>query len=191
MSFAIDIAGQQFGRLTAVSKESIPTGRGTAARARVFWLCLCECGNTTIVDSNSLRTGNTRSCGCLVHEIRADQTGEVAKRDILRAYKNSAKRKTLVWALSDRQALYLMSQSCAYCGAPPKLRRISRSKKAKANHAPAVVNGIDRIENDKGYECGNVVACCWTCNRLKGSMPFTEWDAWLGQVARHYIGGIE
>lgn len=30
--------------------------------------CLCDCGNTTQVSSSSLRSGNTRSCGCLQRE---------------------------------------------------------------------------------------------------------------------------
>lgn len=29
------------------------------------WLCLCDCGKFTVVISNALRSGNTRSCGCL------------------------------------------------------------------------------------------------------------------------------
>ena len=32
-----------------------------------MWLCECDCGNITIVSGNSLRTGNTQSCGCLGH----------------------------------------------------------------------------------------------------------------------------
>lgn len=29
------------------------------------WLCRCECGKELIVDSKSLRNGNTKSCGCI------------------------------------------------------------------------------------------------------------------------------
>ena len=28
------------------------------------WVCICECGNKICVSSNSLRTGNSTSCGC-------------------------------------------------------------------------------------------------------------------------------
>lgn len=29
-----------------------------------MWNCLCDCGNTVVVDSNSLKSGNTTACGC-------------------------------------------------------------------------------------------------------------------------------
>ena len=35
----------------------------------VQYLCLCQCGNTIIVKGQALRTGNTKSCGCLKKEI--------------------------------------------------------------------------------------------------------------------------
>lgn len=31
----------------------------------IYWRCICECGKETVVDSQSLRNGNTLSCGCL------------------------------------------------------------------------------------------------------------------------------
>ena len=59
-----DITGQRFGRLMAVS----PTDARESGR--VVWLCLCDCGNNHYVQSNSLLTGKTKSCGCLNLETR-------------------------------------------------------------------------------------------------------------------------
>ena len=28
------------------------------------WLCVCDCGNLTVVDGNKLRRGKVKSCGC-------------------------------------------------------------------------------------------------------------------------------
>jgi AraC-like DNA-binding protein len=54
-----DIAGERFGRLVAVR----PAGR---YRLNEYcWLCQCDCGGTKIVRIASLRTGSTRSCGCI------------------------------------------------------------------------------------------------------------------------------
>lgn len=54
-----DITGQHFNKLTALG----PVGKSNAGQ--IMWLCLCECGNTTVVKSQDIRNGHTRSCGCL------------------------------------------------------------------------------------------------------------------------------
>ena len=58
----IDLTGEKFGRLTVISFA------GTDKNGKVLWHCQCECGNKTIVRSDSLRWGATRSCGCLNRE---------------------------------------------------------------------------------------------------------------------------
>ena len=60
---AIDRTGEKFGRLTAVEKV------GKASNGAVIWRCLCECGKITDVSASSLKTGGTRSCGCLKREV--------------------------------------------------------------------------------------------------------------------------
>jgi hypothetical protein len=54
--------GQKFGRLTVISQEPSQNNRKR-------YLCNCECGNNKIISGKSLRTGNTKSCGCLQKEI--------------------------------------------------------------------------------------------------------------------------
>ena len=55
-----DLTGQKFGKLMVMKqvKGKIDHGRRSAR-----WLCRCECGRETVVDANSLVTGNTASCG--------------------------------------------------------------------------------------------------------------------------------
>jgi len=62
----IDITGERFGRLVAVS-PTLERNRSNHARDRV-WECLCDCGNTHRVRLSKLRDGSVKSCGCLVHE---------------------------------------------------------------------------------------------------------------------------
>lgn len=54
-----DLAGQQFGLLTAVE----PTEE--RRNGNVVWKCDCACGNTAYVSSILLKNGHTKSCGCL------------------------------------------------------------------------------------------------------------------------------
>ena len=55
----INMIGQRFGRLLVLqeAKERIDN--------HVCWICQCDCGNQSIVMGKHLRSGATKSCGCL------------------------------------------------------------------------------------------------------------------------------
>lgn len=53
-----DLTGKQFGRWLV--KEYV---------GKEKWLCICECGNQKIVKGRNLRSGESKSCGCLHKEI--------------------------------------------------------------------------------------------------------------------------
>lgn len=59
---ASQLAGQRFGRLTVIERT---TPRGAH---NVRWACQCRCGKRLTVLGVSLRSGATRSCGCLRRE---------------------------------------------------------------------------------------------------------------------------
>lgn len=59
----IDLQNQRFGNLIVLTKTSERDARGS-----ILWECRCDCGNITTVSSNKLRTGHTKSCGCLRKE---------------------------------------------------------------------------------------------------------------------------
>lgn len=58
----VDMAGQRFGRLVAL--ERVMDKPSTNPR----WLCICDCGRSTVVGRNNLINGKTRSCSCLRNE---------------------------------------------------------------------------------------------------------------------------
>jgi hypothetical protein len=56
----LNICGRRFGRLT------IPLDAKPEVRKRcLYWPCICDCGTQTVVRGEFLRTGVTKSCGCL------------------------------------------------------------------------------------------------------------------------------
>ena len=59
MGRKVDLTGQRFGRLVAVS-ESTERDKNN----NVIWYCLCDCGNKINVGASRLNAGNTKSCGC-------------------------------------------------------------------------------------------------------------------------------
>lgn len=62
MAKAIDLTGNKYGKLTVIARAEDQVTR--EGKRFVQFLCKCECGNTTIVRSSSLRSGATSSCGC-------------------------------------------------------------------------------------------------------------------------------
>ena len=63
-----DLIGKQFNKLKVTKLSHLkkrPDGRSI-----YFWKCLCDCGNTTIVQSSHLKTGHTMSCGCVLENVR-------------------------------------------------------------------------------------------------------------------------
>jgi hypothetical protein len=60
---ALDMTGQRFGRLTVQARQ------GKSAHGEATWRVRCDCGQAFEVVGRSLRTGNTRSCGCLRAEL--------------------------------------------------------------------------------------------------------------------------
>lgn len=55
----IDLTNQRFGRLTVLHRTENPNNKKKMA----FWLCKCDCGNTTITNTNYLKSGKTTQCG--------------------------------------------------------------------------------------------------------------------------------
>lgn len=66
-SRVLDLRDRRFGRL--VAQKRLPE---YGPDHSCLWQCLCDCGNTCTVSSNKLRTGHTKSCGCLQRERLRD-----------------------------------------------------------------------------------------------------------------------
>lgn len=60
MKEAQNLTGQKFGQLSVLSFDH----KDEKSRKK-FWKCQCDCGNTVIVYQNHLKSGHTKSCGCL------------------------------------------------------------------------------------------------------------------------------
>lgn len=76
MPALIDLTGQVFCRLTVLSRALRNTMHN-----RTCWECQCICGTLVTVAGSRLRSGNTRSCGCIHKEqLRKRQTTHGATR---------------------------------------------------------------------------------------------------------------
>lgn len=67
MSKLRDLTGQKFGKLIVI-KLSYSKKLKDNRHYIHYYLCKCDCGNEIEVCLSNLRTGNTKSCGCLQKE---------------------------------------------------------------------------------------------------------------------------
>ena len=105
MSSLLDLTGQRFGRLLVLSRAPRTT---SAHQAR--WLCRCDCGATTTVISQGLRSGGTRSCGCLHREAAAARATKPLSERIFRSCLGCGKS----FRVSPSQTRQWCSPKCFY-----------------------------------------------------------------------------
>ena len=68
------LVGERYGRLTVLELDHVE-------KSRRYWKCKCECGNITVVIEGNLKSGTTKSCGCLRRESKKPSKIEVQKID--------------------------------------------------------------------------------------------------------------
>lgn len=149
---AVDITGQTFGRLTVLRRE----GSGAYRDGKKFakWRCLCVCGVEIVTVGTELRNGSVRSCGCLRSDLRRTRPGNLIHgmwRSPIYAIWRSAKRRC-----TDPEHPQYPSYGGRGITICPEW---AASFQAFYNHIgprPSADHSLDRIDNDRGYEPGNV-----------------------------------
>lgn len=141
---ALDITGQKFGRLVALEYAG-----------KYRWKCICDCGNIKSVQTGKLKSGVTRSCGCL-------------KLDIVHV-----KPKHGMWGTSEYNIYMGMIQRCTNINASGYEyyggRGIRVCQRWLDSFETFVIDmgmrplgcSLDRIDVDKNYEPSN---CRWATN---------------------------
>lgn len=182
----LDIAGQQFGNLTAIEW----TGRSDNRRYAI-WKFKCICGEIVEKSAGNVigaakRPGRVPSCGkstCNGHEKLPP--GQSAINDIFTTYKRNAVQRGYSFELSKEQLAELISQNCHYCGATPSSCRHKKSVSGRY-YGDFCRNGIDRLDNTKGYTLSNTVPCCYMCNRAKNNESLEVFSKWVSGLIKHF-----
>lgn len=159
----VEIIDKKFGRLTAVKRVE------NNKHNQEQYIFTCDCGNTKIINKNTVLIGQSNSCGCLQKEKIKQQGyknqkefGLSAMNQLFNNYIQSAKKRNYEFALTKSQFISLVIEKCFYCGEIP-----NQIKKSPTSQHTFKYNGIDRKNNKLGYEIDNCVSCCGKCNRMK------------------------
>jgi len=179
-----DLTGRVFGRLTVVSLK------GKNKQGNYVWQCVCSCGNTHVVSACQLLAKNraTKSCGCYYRDSRTRlrlPPGESSFNSIYIIYRSHAFKSGRVFSLTKDFFRDITKKSCFYCGSEP-----AQSRKMKKTSIPYVYNGLDRVDNTKGYSIDNVVPCCKTCNFMKKNLPKADFIEHVHKISNHLKGGV-
>jgi hypothetical protein len=172
--------------VTGIKRKRYASGK----QRHVIWKLRCHCGKDFEARASIIFRGQQSSCGCLTPELKR-APGESGFKTAKTSYLRGARQRGLDFELTDEQLHMLFTADCAYCGKPPYT--ISRGSgrgmtDARKKHSAYVRNGIDRIDNDKGYTIDNVKPACKHCNWMRRDMPV---DAFLDHVKAIYERSIK
>lgn len=177
-----DLVGQTFGYLLVKEVAKFDKDHGT------IWKCQCICGKEHFTRGNSLLSGHTKSCGCKSAELNSIATskdpGLSNVVQLFNTYKNQARLRGYSFELSLKYFRKLIADDCYYCGIEP-LQKIVISN--ILGDRILLYNGIDRIDNTKGYIIDNVISSCGMCNIAKKDLSFDEFVLWIDRTYKHLL----
>lgn len=143
----MDLTGARFGRLTVLERG--PNG-GRLTR----WHCLCDCGERRLLYSSNLRSGYTKSCGCIW-------------REAITTHQGTGSRLYGIWSHMRGRCGNPNNDSyhhyggrgirvCEEWGRFPAFQMWAKA----AGYADGLT--IERRDNDGNYDPGN---CCWVTQK--------------------------
>lgn len=134
----LDLAGKQFGRLTLIRV----VGRNKSRQR--MWLCMCSCGDEHVASQAHITRGSSSSCGCF-RKDKATTHGQCRQPEWF-AYQHAKARCSPTHKhhvhYFDRGIRFLFNSFEEFI--------------AEVGKRPSAKHSLDRRDNDRGYEPGNI-----------------------------------
>jgi hypothetical protein len=152
----IDLVGHRFGRL--VVESDAPAKTFLCGRRSLMWTCRCDCGEVVTVMGESLRCGDTQSCGCLKRD-RSTTHGHAKDGRVSPEYRTW--QDMLQRCLNPRDTGFngYGGRGITVCDRwNPSDGGSFENFLGDLGERPGKRYSLDRIDNDQGYEPDN---CRW------------------------------
>jgi len=138
------LVGQRFGRLLVISQVK------SKSQSR-HWACVCDCGTEVVVPTYRLSSGNTKSCGCLKRDKRAELNKTSKTKHGL-----SKSREYEAWCNMMQRCIHKPDKNYGLRGitVAPEFQEFP----AFFSYLGPCPDGLtlERIDVNKGYERGNI-----------------------------------
>lgn len=161
------LVGQKFNKLTV---KSI----GDRARGHFYLNCICDCGRLVILREKLVINNIQKSCGCM--SITRPSVNFLSKkhkemlsepRRKFNNLKSSSRHRNIINTLTYEEYESFYYKECFYCG------ELNDSK------------GVDRLDNNLGYEKDNIVSCCKICNSMKNTLSYTDFINKINKIVNN------
>lgn len=165
--------GMRFGRLIVIRKE--PKDKRYKDN-HTRYLCKCDCGNETIVRSDVLRKGRTKSCGCLLSECK-DIKGVRFGRLLALEHIGMSSDRTALWKCKCDCGNIIIARECNLHNGNTKscgCYAIDRIREANTKHG-LYGTRLYRIWHGMKYRCYNSNADEYPNYGGKGVVVCDDW----------------
>lgn len=201
----LDLEGKKFNRLKVLKFMGTSKPKTKDDKKNYpynsLWQCQCDCGNIVIKQGTQIKSGKIKSCGCLRKETarknlldtKDKRKGKTGRKKIyprkeyffsvmVKSYKKNINHKNLKWDLNIKDFIELLKNNCFWCGDLPSKTRVHTRYRGLIK-----LNGIDRKNNNEGYNKKNCVTCCKTCNYMKRNLSPRKFKNHIAKIYKHSI----
>jgi len=143
----------------------IELDKDRSTKRRLFYNVQCKkCGQILSMRKDTIINASNKGCSKCIGNGKIPVNAS-PYNVYYNHYYDGATSRGFEWNLTKEEFNKLIHSDCYYCGAKPT--EIQSLKRHNKTNVPILVNGIDRVDSNKGYTIDNCVPCCTTCNRMK------------------------